>query len=425
MQPMDECAEQNNVIERLDTILLFKVLAGVLLIILGVAFRPVMYLACVYSFVVVLFTKDEGNVIAMQFAWLSFSPIFKFSPNSTSVFTILELVFVAKLIMCNRRVEKKTFVLLLIYSIYVIAGASLAFSDLVKTILVPIILYLIIRSMDLAGSLVGLCRAWIPNLNSFITYKNANLAFIEGRGFDAVTRFSGLWGDPNYYSIHLLLVMSICIVFYVRKQLKPIPFMIIYGVSILFGAFTGSKSFFIMAALVTIFFVVTLIYNHQFSRMTIVLLALVVVLILMIQGKIDVFSTVFSRLINDTTGVSGTDITTGRLQLITYYLQLFANNPAKFVFGNGVGVGLSYRPPHNTLFDFLDILGLVGTTIMSLLLYHMYKNTPKEGQGSKFVLLIVPMFFVLSMFYSIDFCFELALVFCFLRQGQIKQEESL
>ena len=139
------------------------------------------------------------------------------------------------------------------------------------------------------------------------------------------------------------------------------------------------------------------------------------------KERIDIFSTVLTRFRNINTGFSSSGITTGRIELLQYYLQLFLENPVKFIIGNGIGIGYSYRPPHNTIIDFLDIMGLIGTFLFSALLIKIYKLTPTEGKGTAFILLVPLMYFFLSMFYSIDFCFELALIYCFSRQGIITE----
>lgn len=436
MHSMETTSYQDLSIRSFDNQTLIKVILGFALVLAGVIARPIMYVAAVYGAGLILLCRDEDSILSALFAWLSISSVFKFSPNATSIFTYLEIISIVKLFLMNREIEKRLFGVLSLYIIYTLIGSGFDATTYIKTIMLPIIVYLTVRNMDyarlskisgyyilgvFAGSLMGVCRAWIPNINSFIAYKSVNLSYSAGTGYESAIRFSGLWGDPNYYSIHLLLVMSICILLYIRKQIGIISFSGIYGGVIVFGAMTGSKSFIIMVAIVTFFFVLSLIHNRQFSRMIFILSLVIVVLLLMYTGKIDIFSTVLTRFANVSTGFARSGLTTGRLELVQYYLHLFIEDPIKLLVGNGIGVGHSYRPPHNTLIDFLDIVGVLGTALFSAVIVRIYKQTPSDGEGSAFILLIVPMFFFLSMFYSIDFCFELALILCFLRMGSVPE----
>lgn len=441
MQTVESIVETSDsrLTKGINYLLLLKVLFAMVLIVGGVVFRPLMYAASIFVVLIVFFSQTEEEIFSIAFALLSLSPIFKFSPNSSSVFTYLEIVIIFKLIIRNRKIETKFLVGVVLFIIYVLAGSNFDISTTVKTIMMPIIMYLICRDMNyekltivsgyyiggvIIGSVLGICRAWIPNLNSFISYKSVHLSLVNGKGFESALRFSGLWGDPNYYSIHLLLVMTICIILYFRKQIAHSFFIVLYGLSVVFGSMTGSKSYFLMAAILTVIFLFSLIYFRQTSMFIGILILLSVVLLLLITGKIDLFSTVLTRLNNVNSGFSKSGLTTGRIELLQYYMNLFAEKPLKFLIGNGVAVGHSYRHPHNTLIDYLDVLGLLGTILSGYVFVIVYKDTPKIGKGNILIALVIPMFFFLSMFYSIDFCFEVALIICFFKQGIIEHNDD-
>lgn len=416
-------------------LLLLKIAVGYLLIIAGVVFRPAMYLATLYTIFAVLLEKESIIIICYLFAWLNVSTIFKFSVDGISVFTLLELLAISKILLKKRSIELRFFILWVLYVAYLMIGMGDAYTDLIKTAMMPLMLYSIVYQMNysklrtaatcytlgvLVSSVLGLLRNAIPNLKEFIFYKSVNLSYSAGSGFETSLRFSGLLADPNYYSIHLILVMSISVIMYLRKELKPILFISIYVAILLFGAMTGSKSFLLMAAIVTMIFVFSLIKERQFSRFLVISILILVLLIMMYAGRIDVFSVVVQRIMNVNTGFSQTGMTTGRIDLWEIYGNMFSDNYIKFLVGNGIGVGHSYyRPPHNTIIDFLDIIGVLGTIIITAIVIRTYQITPREGRGSKIILLVAPMFLFLSMFYSFDFCFGIAMIFCFAKQGKL------
>lgn len=412
--------------------LTIKVLIGIVLVLGGVIARPVMYVAALYSLIVIITYKDTKDLICTMFAWLNISTIFKFSLNSTSIFTYLELVTILILIIRNRKINKRILLLIFIYGVYVFVGSNFDFATYLKTLMIPLVLYLLLRELNygrlkevsfyyilglLAGSALGLIKSFIPNLNAMVVYKKVNLSYSVGEGFTTSTRFSALWGDPNYYSVHLILAMVIIAILYLRLEIKPITFYILEGLFILLGALTGSKSFLFMAVITVAIFIVLSLKKGQSSRVIAAAGIVLVIVLLTFTGKIDLFSVVLRRIGNANTGFALSGLTTGRTELLQYYFRLFIESPIKFLIGNGIGEGFSYRPPHNTVIDYLDLLGLIGSVIALLLFIVIFSKAPSEGCGSKFVLVVALMFFALSMFYSIDFCFELTLIAAYMRLG--------
>ena len=417
---------------RLPSALSIKVAMGFILTIMGVVIRPIMVVAVLYCFGIVLMDPKRINAVCMLFAWLSVSPIFKFGPGTTSLFTYLELLAIGKLLWVDKTIHKVFLASWFAYLTYITVGMGTEYTEYIKTAMLPLLLYLLTKHMCydyikkvsfqyitgiIVGSLLGLCKEVIPNLKYFVAeYKTVNVSYSHATGFTSEIRFSALWADPNYFSVHLVIAISICVILYLRNEIKSYLFYGIYGNMVLFGAMTGSKSFFLMLIVLTFFLMVGLLRNRQYKQLFILITLVCGALLLMMLGYIDIFSRVFVRLDRINNGSS--DWTTGRMDLWTYYFQEFWNDPFKMFVGNGLEGGFSYRPPHNTYIDFIDILGIGGTAITIMTITASYFSVPQNGKGSRVILLVIAvMYFFLSMFYAIDLVFEVALAFSFCRIG--------
>lgn len=419
---------------RLPSALSRKVTMGFILIIAGVVVRPIMLLAVLYCFGIVLLEQKRIDVICMLFAWLSISPIFKLGPGTTSLFTYLELLVIGKLLWMDKTIHKVFLASWFAYLTYITVGMGTEYTVYIKTAILPLLLYLFTKHMCydyikkvsfqyiagiIVSSLLGLYKEVIPNLKYFVAdYKTVNVSYSYATGFTSEIRFSALWDDPNYFSVHLIIAISICVIFYLRNEIKAYLFYGIYGTMVLFGAMTGSKSFLLMFIILTILLMIGLLRNRQYKQLFILTTLVFGALLLMMLGYIDIFSRVFVRLDRIENGSS--DLTTGRVDLWTYYFQEFWNDPFKMFVGNGLKGGFSYRPPHNTYIDFIDILGIFGTAVTIMTIMASYFSVPGNGKGSRVILLVVTvMYFFLSMFYAIDFVFEVALAFSFCKIGPV------
>lgn len=420
------------------TSLLIKVLIGIILVVAGVAFQPLMYIAVVYSFAIILIEKDPESVICILFALLNTAPIFKFSVGGTSVFTLIEIVAIAKLFTQRRYIESRFFVIWALYLVYMILGMGNAYADLIKCACMPLIIYMITRTLKyeqlkmvstyyifgvFANSVIGLLRLYIPNMQSYVSFKQQGYGY-SGAALVLTDRFSGLWGDPNYYSIHLILVLSIVIVLFSRKEISAIVFYAIYVAMTVLGSLTGSKSFFLTLIVVTACAVAVLLKEKQISHSAVFIFAIAFATFLLAKGYIDVFSRVMYRLQN----ISALGFDTGRSDIWKSYYELYSDNFLLMLFGSGLGRGFLLRVPHNAFIDVIVLYGGIGGTIAFFAFYKAFVFCHKQRKGNvvpAFILLI--MYSFLSMYYSIDAPFQIALASCllFLRPSSAKDNEKL
>lgn len=413
--------------------ILVKVILLILLIVAGVVFRPVMAAAFLFGVYVVLSCHDDVEISAVLFALLNVSMIYKLSPGSTSLYTYIELIAIAKYFYLGPYFDSDFLAPWLLYVIYLQVGCGTQFVSLIKVAIVPLILYYMARNLDyqnlktlfffyfvgvLASSLIGLCSESILHMNAYVLHKEVYLGNTDD-GFISSQRFSGLWGDPNYYTIHLILSIAICAVLLCRREIKRSTFFVVYILMAAFGSMTGSKSFFLMLILVTGAFIMMLFRNGEYGQWMLFLLLAILLGALVLSGEIEAFDTVLSRL--DSVASGKKDLTTGRADIWQKYLAVFLERPIKFLFGNGIKNGQTFtKAVHNAYIDFLDYLGLFGTSLFLMSIHsglaHMRETSKKRGDFLP-LLSLAMLYFFLNMFYANDTEFELLLAFGFLYYG--------
>lgn len=416
----------------------FKMTLGLILVTLGVPVRPFMYIAALYCVGLLLFCRDEEMEICYLFCWLGISNIFNLSVGSISIFTVLELLYCLKRIFIKRRLAVKFFVPYSIFLAYLLFGAGSNLKDFLRIAMVPLILYLIMDQLDydrlnhisisyiigiIYGSFIGLFIDYIPHMREYMSYKLVNVGY-SSTGFITTFRFAGLWGDANYYSIHLILILTIFAVWFHRKSIKPALFYAALAVVAVFGGLSGSKSF-IFAFVVAIMLIISTFIKRRPIQALVLLVGALIFGYLVLSGYINAFSRVMYRinqifLGNDT-------LTTGRTDIWKSYLELFKNDNLLLIFGSGLEKGFPLRYAHNTYLDFIVLLGVVGGIIYTTVLVRAI-TAPLGHIIEGYILsavMLLGMYFFLSMFYSLDFPFELALAFGFLLISKHNKQDEI
>ena len=72
---------------------------------------------------------------------------------------------------------------------------------------------------------------------------------------DNITRFAGLYGDPNYYSVNIIVAMILILCLYRKRKINSIHSIILIVPFVFFAAKTGSKSALLMLIIPALLFV--------------------------------------------------------------------------------------------------------------------------------------------------------------------------
>ncbi len=400
-----------------------------LLILFG-TFRNVFSLAAFLGCCLMIFFFDRESILLQLFFIMPMANIFKLAPGVQSFFTVLLLLYVVLHLVLPR----KATTVIIIFAIYVVIGELMAGQfNLFRTIkLICNILFLssilnaevkinhkqIFLSYivgNVAASFMGMMDSGYFKIRSYIGTEelgNPNLG-------NVVTRFTGLYTDPNYYAVGLIISLCLLVVLFHRKEMKIMPIVILVVPIIYFLIQTYSKSALIML-FVPLFF---LIYSfHQkknyLAAMALIISALIVI-ILALSGQIPALEVVLKR-ISDSETAEGVDInslTTGRFSLWLMYIKHLIQNIRTGFFGSGISAGyLNGRAAHNVYLDVFYFLGSVGgallLTILSVISGQSRRVLMKRNiMNYSIILCVVSMYFFLSELFYFDPPFHIFLAF--------------
>lgn len=381
----------------------------------------------------------NDEIIFSLFFLIPFATVYKTTPSSTSLFTIVELVIVILFIIRARYVDKRCFIFSLIFVFYLFTvdtiRGDLSIAEYLRQFIGLQIIYFVIREYNevdekkvflkkiilyfsfgvLVSSLFALAADNLPIFHSFVK--------ITGYNSDLTNRFSGLNGDPNYYTINVILVLTCMIFLYSTKQINGL-FWFIFGFFSIIGMTTYSKSFLLMYAIVLIVFLITLLKNKNRKGLMIFTLICTLALISFSKGRFDNISFIIERL-NSSTNIAS--LTTGRSNVWIEYIDYLLANIDVLLIGRGVGATYLSKGVHNWYIEMFYYFGAIGTFLFCLALKSCFVRNNGKRESlvyySGFVI-VFTLYFFLQMVFSNELPFHLLLAFAILALPQSIREEK-
>lgn len=345
------------------------------LLIVGRAVSGIMlYVFAAVAAVVFLFSNTSECIPFLMFFW-PLANILKPDADSMSFYTLFYFIVVAKMVFTFQKVHVGLLVLELVYFVFCLLFSGLSYLTTIITTCAGFLLLYYLRQEDIDTETtifmftIGICLAstlallkdFFPIIKVFVN--DAVLKLGENQYAD---RFSGLTGNPNYYTMDITMALASFIVLMLRGKRQKL-YIFCFIVLSLFGLMSISKSFLVSwIILIACWFFAAL-------RKGIGGVAKFAFIITLLVAGVSLFAidTIFayiSRLLNESQG--GLDeITTGRTQLWGAYISAFLGDLKIFFFGSGINRLLpSLRGAHNTYIEGLYYLGLVGITLFSILI---------------------------------------------------------
>lgn len=365
--------------------------------------------------------------LSTLFFILPMATIFKFAPGQTSVFTFVQLIWVLCAFYKTGMQATKTDIAVVLFSFYLLicqifcgglnisATIKLAFGILMLLMVKKEGLYdnyfLIFTSYIfgvLTSSLFMLINSPLFNIVIYVTSKTERLAGSESG--DYITRFAGLYGDPNYYSVNLIIAMILLLCLFRKKKITAMQTVVLLIPLVFLAAKTGSKSALIMLIIPASLFIYISIKNKRYVIALASVAVIGIAIWMLFNGRIAAFSIAIQRLTANHSSLN--ELTTGRGAKWIEFLEYIWNRPMVLLFGKSLlNVTLNGGAPHNTYIDMFFQLGLVGTVWMTCILSitwidRSYRRTVLNYSlvGAVFILY----FFLSELQYS-DFPFHLSL----------------
>lgn len=228
----------------------------------------------------------------------------------------------------------------------------------------------------IAAALSAQQVAGYPNISQYITVDS----------YLTITRLSGYYNDPNFYSAHITACLAGVMLLLSRekKSSHRLVLAVISVVLLYCGLLSASKSFIVITACLFFVWILTLLEKENRGSN-----AIKVFVGLFCAGVIVLTSTAFQELfkIVDTRfsyASNVSELTTGRTDIWYYYIDELTHNPLLALFGEGFSsVIIGKKASHNTVIQGVFQFGLIGFPFLITWILITIKNLIVQAVHSK------------------------------------------
>ena len=371
-----------------------------------------LYLGCV------VLTSMNGKVLYFLCFFIPWAPLMKFEPGTMSFYTIgligaCLLTWIRYRISIQRYVAPAIALLALLFTVRTLYGHGIDNSFIMFGIM---LLALPMMGWDLHKTYdfyylnlfysIGIITA---ALSAYYLVPYSSIAkFIDVYSFNEITRYSGYYGDSNFYSAQIAAALAGLLVIFITLRKRMWLSIFISFVLIYCGLLSASKSFVITAAVVILLWILQVLSlrgNMSYKVTIIVSIAAVVIGILasnVFTSLIDIVAIRFGN----STNIS--DVTTGRSDIWMNYLRYLEKNPKVLLFGQGYTSALvDERASHNTILQCVFQFGLVGFPIFLIWLSRIFEISMRQIKikQSQYLLCLILVLGVALPWMGIDLLF--------------------
>ena len=327
---------------------------------------------------------------------LPWSPLMKFYKGGISFFTIMLLVVSLVSLIKNRMsIKMYQIVLTALMAISTAIAKIIQENDITYSYLFFFAMLLILP-----------CITKFINSNSFnettfffalgiitaalsaqqlVVYHNI-AQYITVDSYLTITRLSGYYGDPNFYSAHITACLAgiLMLLSQEKDRMKQTVLIIATVLLIYCGMLSASKMFVVVLACLFFFWIPVLMEKggrgNSRVRMFVGLIC---------AGGIFISSSVFKELlqiIDDRFAYAAnvSQLTTGRTDIWKNYINEFLENIDITLLGEGYStVILDGRASHNTVIQGVFQFGLIGLPLIAAWMYFFIKSILKSEKNTK------------------------------------------
>ena len=327
---------------------------------------------------------------------LSFSPIFKFNKDQTSLFMFLRIgIILSYMFQYREKFSFKFITSLIAFFAYGFIVSELNGNDylvqLINFMIWIMVGYIIvntlkssdltpvIRSLTIGIFITGTIGFFINEIPVLKEEIGMLSTFAEDGAI--VYRYAAFWKDPNYFTILLIVAIWCYYIEYNKKRVNNVEFALSAFYLSFIGLMTMSKSCTILL-LIFWLYVITTKNDVSTTSKTALVFGMIIAAIVFLQKNPYWISDIFYRFGSDKESITLSTVTTGRNDLWTHYLKnIFADY--SWIFGNGVNAELleingEPKGSHNMYIEILYTLGAVGSAIYVWVFYNMYQNAKKR-----------------------------------------------
>ena len=210
-----------------------------------------------------------------------------------------------------------------------------------------------------------------------------------------VYRFRGLFRDPNYYM--MMLVIGIALLLKLRDcgRIGRVPF---FAMSLCMGALgilTYSKTFFLVLLLLVCVYILWQFRNGKVLWGLTLIFSMAVCVSVVMVWEDSPFQVVLTRLL---AADNMDELTTGRTTVYADYLGEILSGPDRFLLGAGMAAEGLIKDPHNYYIEVAYYTGVIGLALMVgfylAMIDIMRRRTPRfreQNLISRYVVIFITM----------------------------------
>lgn len=399
-------------------------------LILGRSFHDAFfYIFAGVSFFVFVLSKVK-YCIPLLFFLLPFATILKLNVDGMSFFTILFFVAILKTMLINRKVDARLLLCIIGCFFYNIFFSGFGQITTIVTMIFGMLMLYYVRNENIdaesvvvsfslgicLSSVLALFRTSIPIVRTLVAYSMLKL----GEN-DYTTRFSGLCGNPNYYTLDIIVALSAIVVLMHGKKPQKIHTFFMIALST-FGLMSVSKSFLVTWVILLVCWFVLSIRQGAGKFVKFVFI-LAIGAIVVYFFAFDYINSYIFRLEEDLWGTIES-ITTGRLHIWVAYIEALSDDFKIFFWGNGLNTMLEFlgKGTHNTYLEAVFSMGILGAILFFISLKaSMGKLSLRGVLWIPVILLMIRMFAIGILTYD-NLWFYFAVIVCL--SLDVKKKES-
>ena len=358
-------------------------------IIVGLYYQQAMYFSALLWALFLFFIPTEYSIMALLYL-MSFEYVFRFTTTSGSIFTFLQIIPVIKIVFFDKvfSIDKKclfSYMLLLVYICTVSFTEIQSFLRIAFGLIILVCVFqnetgkrINCKHLIVFYSVGIIMSALFAATNSRAAAPYISNLVVRLSDGSALYRFTGLYSNPNYFSIEVSLALAGNLVLFMSKEEKWYELVLIGGLLFWLGIVSQSKTFTISLAFMLVY---TIIYYGR-HKPTYLLGLMLLILSAAFFFKTEVrsfFEKYLYRFISlNENNSSIDDITTGRIEIWKMYIDAFISDFRVLFLGNGIGSKVLNYDAHNMYIESIYCLGIIGSAIYGVAIWGTQNNTIKR-----------------------------------------------
>lgn len=403
-----------------NTLKVNAICASLTLAIIGGLWIPaLMFVAFAINVYAIITCKSKEAFYVLLFI-MPFGLIYKYPGVTLSFLTLVEIAMILVILMRKKSIKATSFFLITLVSLYFFTRMNTYYMAIPKLLVTYMIVMVFIKTYEkesitkyvnyfiwglILSSILGIFKENIPSLLSY--YSDMNYDYIEGI---RTLRFSGLFNDPNYFSIALISAMVLLVYLKKYKNYSIGKFYLLFIPLSIMGLLTYSKSFILIYALVLLLEVVLNLKGQHKIHSFLEILLIVILFIIVFLGEIEIVNKIFSRFTNSQ------GFTTGRSEIWDKYWAVIESKEIYKWFGLGLDAPyVTEKAAHNLYIEMIYYSGYFGLAVFIIswviIILTSHKNKMRIGNITLLIIVFVMYAFLCGF---LNYAYPFYMIFCWM-----------